>query len=238
MLVCGAEALARVNHPIHGVVSPLAFIPPAHDPRHQELARFVVRQAMMDWARFADAGLPLTLSINVPVSVIQSGEFLHYTRESLPKDPRFPGLIVEMTEDEVIRDFELVREAATQLKLYGISLSIDDFGTAHSSLSRLYDCPCAELKIDRKFVQNCASDPLKRSLCLTVIDLAHRIGARVCAEGVETTEELQCLLDLDCDIAQGFLFARPMPSDRFVTAVSQQVFRPNLPRESKMGNLG
>lgn len=223
MLVCGAEALARVNHPTHGVLSPLAFIPPANDERHQALARFVVRQAMWDWTSFANVGLPITLSINMPVSVIQSGEFLRFTRESLPKDSRFPGLIVEMTEDEMVRDFEAVREAATQLKLYGVSLSIDDFGTAHSSLSRLYDCPCAELKIDRKFVQNCATDKLKRSLCLTVIDLAHRIGARVCAEGVETTAELQCLLDLGCDIAQGFLFGRPMPAGTFEATVSQKI---------------
>lgn len=214
MLVCGAEALARVNHPTHGVLSPVAFIPPANDPRHEPLSRFVIRQALHDWSQFAASGLLLKLAINMPVSVIQSGEFLHYLRELLPPDDRFPGLTVEMTEDEIIRDVELIRETATQLKLYGVSISVDDFGTAHSSLSRLFDCPCAELKIDRKFVHGCGSDKLKRSLCQTVVDLGHRIGAQVCAEGIESIEDLRCLNDLGCELGQGFLFARPMPASR------------------------
>lgn len=221
MSVCGAEALARVNHPKFGVLSPAAFIPPARDPRHEPLAQFVIRQALGDWTRFEEGGLVLKIAINMPVSIIQSGEFLVTVREALPKSANFPGLIVEMTEDEVIRDFELIREKATQLKLYGISISVDDFGTAHSSLSRLFECPCAELKIDGKFVQNCASDALKRSLCRTIIDLAHQVEAHVCAEGIETVDDLKCLIDLGCDLGQGYLFARPMRAKQFMHVVRE-----------------
>lgn len=238
MLVCGAEALARVNHPKHGILSPIVFIPPAHDPRHQPLSRFVIRQALTDWSRFAAAGLPLKLAVNMPVSVIQSGEFLSYTRELLPDDAHFPGLIVEMTEDEIIRDFDMVREAAIQLKLYGVTISIDDFGTVHSSLSRLFDCPCAEIKIDRKFVQGCASDRLKRSLCQTVVDLAHRIGAQVCAEGIERVEDLQCMMDLGCNTGQGFLFSPPLRLEQFVSFVSQADLQRELFHSSHEARAG
>lgn len=220
--VCGAEALARVRHPTHGVVSPAGFLPPANDPLYRPLSRFVMRQAMFDWGGFADLGMPLKLAVNMPVSVIHAGDFVSLVREMLPNDPKFPGLLVEVTEDEVIRDPDLIREVAIQLKLYNVWISIDDFGSAYSSLSRLFDLPCVELKLDRGFVSNCSADPLKKATCQTVIDLAHRFGAAVCAEGVETPQDLRTLMDMDCDIAQGFLFAKPMPPQLFTSKMLER----------------
>src|SRR5205085_213477 len=158
------------------------------------LSRFVLGRAMADWERFADRSMPLKLAVNVPASVINTSEFTPLVREFLPKDPRFPGLIIEVTEDEAIRDTSMVREVATQLKLYKTWISIDDFGAAHSSLSRLMDMPCAELKLDIRFVSNCAADRQKQTLCRSVIDLGHRFGATVCAEGVERIEDLRMLM--------------------------------------------
>jgi EAL domain-containing protein (putative c-di-GMP-specific phosphodiesterase class I)/FixJ family two-component response regulator len=208
--VCGAEALLRARHPQLGIIQPANLLPPAGDPRHLPLSRFVIRRAVADWEDFASQDILLKLAVNVPASVVNAPEFIGLLREAIPKSRKFPGLILEVTEDEVIRDTALVRETATQLKLYNTWISIDDFGTAYSSLSRLLDLPCVELKIDRSLVSNCAGDQLKRTLCKTVIDLGHRFNASVCAEGVETAEELRCLVELGCDTAQGFLFARPM----------------------------
>lgn len=210
--VSGAEALVRARHPSHGLVGPADLLPPAGDPAYEGLTKFVVEQVMADWSRFADQGLRLRLAVNVPISVIQTPNFITMVRSLLPADASFPGLTVEITEDEIIRDPKLAREIATQLKLYNVGISIDDFGSAYASLSRLNDLPVIEVKIDRSFVSDLASDRLKHGLCQTVVDLAHRFGASACAEGVETAEELSALMKMQCDTAQGFLFAKPMPA--------------------------
>jgi len=217
--VCGAEGLLRARHPHRGIVLPGDLLPASGDPLYQPLTRFVLERAVTDWKRFAERGLPLRLSLNVPASMMHGSQFVALIREYLPQAARFPGLIVELTEDEVIRDPNWVCEIATQLKLYNVAISIDDFGTAYSSLSRLRDVPCAEVKLDRSFVSECADDPLKKALCRTVIDLAHQFGAEVCAEGVERHTDLQALIEIGCDCAQGYLFAPALAPEAFVATV-------------------
>jgi EAL domain-containing protein (putative c-di-GMP-specific phosphodiesterase class I)/FixJ family two-component response regulator len=217
--ICGAEALLRARHPDHGIVSPAGILPPAGDPLHHPLSKFVIRRAMTDWQCFADAGLSMKLSINLPVSIISAPDFVNVMREQLPTDERFPGLIIEVTEDEVVNDPTWIHEISTQLKLYNVWISIDDFGQAHSSLSRLLELPCVELKLDREFVSGCSSDPLKYALCQTVVDLAHRVGCYVCAEGVEQPEDLRSVIKMGCDTVQGYIFARPMAPDVFIERV-------------------
>jgi EAL domain-containing protein (putative c-di-GMP-specific phosphodiesterase class I) len=158
--------------------------------------------------------LPLKLAVNMPASVILASDFVNLVRQHLPAAADFPGLIIEVTEDEVIREPELIREIATQLKLYKVWISIDDFGSGYASLSRLKDLPFVEVKIDRSFVDSCASNQLKHGLCQTIVDLAHRFGASVCAEGVESAQDLRSLVNMGCNAAQGFLFAKPMPADQ------------------------
>jgi EAL domain-containing protein (putative c-di-GMP-specific phosphodiesterase class I)/ActR/RegA family two-component response regulator len=218
-VVCGAEALLRARHPVHEILTPAALIPPAGSVLHQPLAKFVIRRTMQDWRFFAGCGMPLKLSINMPVSVINAPDFMSDLREQLPTDTQFPGLVIEVTEDEVIRDLQWIREVSTQLKLYDVGISIDDFGTAHSSLSRLLELPCVELKLDRSFVANCAFEPLKYAVCQTVVDLAHRVGSRVCAEGVEKVEDLMAVIRMGCDTAQGYIFAKAMPPGSFATDI-------------------
>jgi EAL domain-containing protein (putative c-di-GMP-specific phosphodiesterase class I) len=125
----------------------------------------------------------------MPASVINGPDFISVVRRHLPADQRFPGLIIEVTEDEMVKDTESIHEVAAQLKLLNVALSIDDFGIAHSSMSRLLELPCVELKLDRSFVSNCASDRLKHAVCKTLVDLAHRVGNVVCAEGVENPDD-------------------------------------------------
>jgi EAL domain-containing protein (putative c-di-GMP-specific phosphodiesterase class I) len=208
--ICGAEALLRVRHPQFGVMLPICVLPPSGDPRYLPLTSFVVERAMSDWQYFCDEGHALKLAVNVPVSVVQSADFVTMVRKARPKHPKFPGLIVEITEDEMIRDPQRVREAATQLKLYDASLAVDDFGTAYSSLSRLSDLPCSEVKLDRSFVSGCADDSKKQLLCKAAVELAHGFGFTICAEGVETERDRRMLVEIGCDAAQGYLFGRPM----------------------------
>jgi EAL domain-containing protein (putative c-di-GMP-specific phosphodiesterase class I)/FixJ family two-component response regulator len=218
-LVGGAEALLRARHPEHGVLHPSQILPAPGDPLYLPLSKFVIQKAMTDWTRFAEAGFPIRLSVNVPVSVITTPGFVKFLRAQLPADPRFPGLIIEVTEDEVVNDPELIHEISTQLKLYNVWISIDDFGQAHSSFSRLIELPCVELKLDRGYVSGCSPDPLKHALCQTVVDLAHRVGSHVCAEGVEQPEDLRSIIEMGCDTVQGYIFSKPMAPAAFIECV-------------------
>lgn len=224
--ICGAEGLVRARHPVHGVILPNRLLPPTGDPAYQPLAKFAVLRTSADWVRFAERGLRLNLAMNAPVSIINTPAFVGYVRSVLPSDPTFPGLTIEVTEDELIRDSEAIREIATQLKLYNIGLSIDDFGSGCAALSRLQDLPFVEIKIDRSFVSGCASDQLKHSLCRSVIELAHQLGSTCCAEGVETIEDLHALVDMQCDTAQGFLFAKAMPAAELASGLLGSFAKP------------
>ena len=222
MAVCGAEALIRLRHPKHGIIQPAAFLPPPGDPLYQPLTDFVVRRSLADWSSFAawpSIGGGWTtnrLAINVPASILQSSEFVNNVRRHLPAHPQFPGLIVEITESEAVSDPEFAREVAIQLKLYNVHVSIDDFGAGYSLLARLNELPFAELKLDRSFVDGCSTDEHKRAMCQTVVDLAHRSRLMAVAEGVETADDLQTLIGMGYDMAQGYFFAKPMKREEFV----------------------
>jgi EAL domain-containing protein (putative c-di-GMP-specific phosphodiesterase class I) len=226
LTISGAEALIRANHPHYGIVGPADLLPPAGDPLYSPLSSYVLRIAMEDWPQFAKRGYPLKLAINVPASVLSSSGFVEDIRRSVPRHQSFPGLLIEITEDEVIADPKGIGEIMTQLRLYNTTISIDDFGTAHSSLSRVKDLPFSEIKLDRSFVAGCASDPLKRALCQTVVDLAHRFEASACAEGIETIDDLRCLVGLGFDSGQGFLFAKPTTREAFFNSLLSQKFEP------------
>ncbi|HEV3373825.1 MAG TPA: EAL domain-containing response regulator [Xanthobacteraceae bacterium] len=216
MTVCGAEALLRARHPDHGIVSPANFLPAGRSGLYQPLTKFVVLQAMADWDTFAEQGQLLKLSINVPLATLHSPAIVELIRNSLPRKPHFPGLIVEVTEGDMLLDPSGIREVATQLKLYDVALSIDNFGGAHSPLTRLRDLPCVELKLDRSYVSGCATDGAKQAVCSAAIQLAHGFGLTVCAKGVENVDDLRTLIELGCHTAQGFLFSRPMDSLSFI----------------------
>jgi EAL domain-containing protein (putative c-di-GMP-specific phosphodiesterase class I) len=222
--VCGAEALARVRHPHKGVVLPGHFLPRADHPVQTPLLRFVMRQATRDWETLAALGLPLKLSINAPVSVLH--EVVPLARQMMPAAANFPGLIVEVTEDEVIRDPLFAHEIAIQLGLYGVELSIDDFGAGVASLSRLRELPFSELKLDRAFVTGCATDPHNRAISEAAVKLGHQFGTSVCAEGIASAADLKVLRQLRFDSGQGYLFGAPAPLATFTQFLLARGQRP------------
>lgn len=214
--VVGAEGLVRMRHPDRGVIAPESFLPTTGDPLYKPLSGLVLRQAMKDWALLVEYGFPIKLSVNIPASILSAPGFVGVVRQAIPRHPQFPGLIIEITEDEAIRDPRWIHEVIVQLQIYNASISIDDFGSAYASLSRLKDLPFSELKLDREFVRECSSNALKGALCQTVVDLGRRFNVSVCAEGVETIEDVRYLTELGFDTAQGYFFARPMPFGDFV----------------------
>jgi EAL domain-containing protein (putative c-di-GMP-specific phosphodiesterase class I)/ActR/RegA family two-component response regulator len=214
-LVCGAEALIRLRHPKRGILLPSVFLPSSGDSLHNPLADFVMRRSLADWSFLADSGLAIKLAINIPISIFETPEFVSRLRKYLPDHEAFPGLIVELTEDEIIRNPDLAREVAVQLKLYNVGVSIDDFGRGYSTLERVRTLPFAELKIDKSLVDGCSSNPEQHCKCNSIVDLAHRFGMVVVAEGVESASDVHALRRMNCDMAQGRVFAAPMEREHF-----------------------
>ena len=223
--LAGAEGLARARHPDHGILPPGAFLPNASEAAMLKLTERIILTALDDWPRFAEHGFNLKLALNVTVSALEKLPISTIVRENRPLSEKWPGLILEVTEDQIVRDIALAHEIATQLKIYDITLAIDDFGTGYSHLARLRDFPFAELKLDRNLVMNCGDDPTNAALCQTGIELAHRFGSLAVAEGIEKASELEAMVKMGCDIGQGFLFAPAMPKERFVSLLNERAQR-------------
>jgi EAL domain-containing protein (putative c-di-GMP-specific phosphodiesterase class I) len=224
--LAGAEALARIRHPQLGVLLPGSFLPDVDENSIAELAQYALLATLCDWTMFEEAGFNLHLAINVPVTVLFKLPIPRLVAEYRPKSPHWPGLILEVTEDQIVRDIAVANEIATQLRVSGITIAIDDFGAGYSSFSSLRDLPFAELKIDHSFVMGCATDATNAAICQTAIDLAHRFGSAAVAEGVENAADLQALMVMGCDFGQGVLIAPPMPKERFLELLRQR----NKPR--------
>jgi len=224
--LAGAEALARIHHPQLGVLQPGNFLPEVDQDSIAELAEHALLATLCDWTMFEEAGFNLHLAVNVPVSVLFKLPIPRLVAEYRPKSERWPGLILEVTEDQIARDTALANEIATQLRVSGISIAIDDFGAGYSSFSILRDLPFAELKIDHAFVAGCATDAANAAICQTAIDLAHRFGSAAVAAGVERQADLQALMVMGCDFGQGVLIAPPMPKDRFLELLHQRMNKP------------
>jgi EAL domain-containing protein (putative c-di-GMP-specific phosphodiesterase class I)/CheY-like chemotaxis protein len=219
--IVGAEVLARCRHPEHGIIPPSAFLPDADADSLHQLSKLAITAALGHWDKFAAAGFPLKLSVNVTVNDLANLPIRALLRELRPADPRWPGLILEVTEEQAVRDIAVTQEIATQLRIYDITLALDDFGSGYSHLAGLKALPFAEVKLDRKLVADCGEDGHNASLCRSAIDLAHHLGATVVAKGIETRSELQALVAMGCDVGQGFMFAPPIPQDRLITLLQQ-----------------
>jgi EAL domain-containing protein (putative c-di-GMP-specific phosphodiesterase class I)/CheY-like chemotaxis protein len=215
----GAEGLIRARHPVHGVLQPSSFLPGAHEDTVIALTDFVITTALRDWRLLAQSGHSMRLAVNAPVSALSKLPIPALIKEHAPKTPRWPGLIIEVTEDEIIRDIPLANEIATQLRLYNVSLAIDDFGAGYSSFARLRALPFCELKLDQSFVANCATDRTNESICQTIIDLAHRFGTVAVAEGIEKGPDLLALYQMGCDIGQGLYLAPPLPRQQLALSI-------------------
>ncbi|HKY86531.1 MAG TPA: EAL domain-containing protein [Pseudorhodoplanes sp.] len=225
--LAGAEALARIHHPNLGVLLPGQFLAGVDDETLALLTEHALLTTLYDWDTFNDAGYNLHLAINVPVSALLRLPIPTLVKESRPQSPSWPGLVVEVKEDQIVRDIKLAQEIARQLKVSGVTVAIDDFGGGYSSFASLRELPFAELKIDNTFVKDCATEGINGAICQTAIDLAHRFGSVAVAEGIENMADLQALQAMRCDFGQGVLLAPPMPKERFIGLLNQ---RNNKPR--------
>jgi EAL domain-containing protein (putative c-di-GMP-specific phosphodiesterase class I) len=212
----GMEALLRWNHPIHGLVYPDQFIGQAEESGAiHEITGWVVLTALKQRAVLLSQGLKVQMAINLSVENLRQPGFwqsLGGMVRDAGTDPR--DVVLEVTESRILAFSTIALENLLRLRLQHFTLSIDDFGTGHSSLAQLRDVPFTELKIDRTFVRGSKNNPIIRPMLAGSIDIARRLGMKCVAEGVETQEDWQVLRELDCDTAQGYFIGRPVPIDR------------------------
>jgi len=214
----GMEALVRWQHPVRGLVSPFEFIPLAEETGQIfELGEYVMKTACLQLKKWLDNGQkPIRMAVNLSGRQLDSGDIVARVAETL-YETGLPAhyLELEITESTIMQNAEEVTETLVQLKKMGVMLAIDDFGTGYSSLNYLKKFPIDLLKIDRAFVSNITSDKVDGDIVTTIITLAHSLGVKVIAEGVETELQKKFLLEKKCDYMQGYYLGKPVPAGVF-----------------------
>lgn len=215
----GAEALIRWNHPESGLLSPDKFLTAIENTRLDiALGIWVIDTALKQLANWQIAGLDVEVSINISAFHLESEGFVGQLQQRLQQYPDLPPsrLQIEVLETSALEDIGEVSRIIEACKKLGVSFALDDFGTGYSSLSYLSRLPVDVLKIDRSFVRNLTVSRGDHAIVLGVIALSKAFDLKVVAEGVETKEQFNMLLEMGCDMAQGYVIARPMPATRLI----------------------
>ncbi len=218
----GAEAFARVRHPQNGVLMPAAFMPGASEADLITLSERALAHALQAALSLAKFGVNLRMAVNIPVPALAKIAVTDIVQTYRPQFDKWPGMIIDMVEEQIIRELGLASDIAKKLDHLNVKLAIDNFGRGYSSLARLKELPFAELKLDRAFVADCGTDKVNAPLCKTVIDLAHNFGSIAVAIGIEKASDALALVSMGCDHGQGFLLGQPMPEERFTSLLRQR----------------
>jgi len=240
--VTAVEALLRWKHPHMGMVSPARFIPIAE--KHGligDIGNWVLEAALEQAAAWRKAGMRMRVAINVSGYQMRQDNFARLLETGLRAHGLQPNRFTcEITESVAMEDTQVTRRALARLGKLGVHVSIDDFGTGHSSLATLRRLPAQELKIDRAFVVDMVHDNDARAIVEAVLTMARTLGLRVVAEGVETPAQRDLLVQLGCDELQGYLFAKPMSARAIVLWAMDapsslaQTFRPSLFKDTQV----
>lgn len=233
MRLVGAEALVRARHPTRGIVSPFFFLTDAQEPDLLKLTELVILTALGDWEIFDEYGVPMKFAVNVPVCAFTKLPIAQMLREARPKAKSWPGMVMEVTEDQMIHDLTLANDVAAQLRELNCTLALDDFGAGYSSLARLRQLPFSELKIDRSYVMNCDTDTVNAGVCETIVEMGKRFGLKIVAEGIETMHEMHKLQGIGVQVGQGYLFAKPMPKGELIALMRRRLVGEAKPQRSR-----
>ncbi len=218
------EALVRWRHPERGFVSPAAFVPLAEQTdRIEPLTLYVLERVMADAARWRATGHAVTAAVNISAKLLDAPAFIAAVDRLLDTAPiPSDALIFEVTESAAMSDPLTATATLRHFRARGVAISMDDYGTGQSTLSYLRELPLSELKIDRSFVQYAHERENDAKLVRSTIDLAHALGLKVVAEGIEDAANLAFLRDIRCDYAQGYFIDRPMPFDALVARLDER----------------
>ncbi len=224
--VVGMEVLVRWSHPIHGVISPVKFIPLAEESGLiSEIGMWVLEEAVSQfaaWLRQAPEMAGLYLSVNLSGAQLHDDQIVHRVADVLTINGlEGSSLCLELTESVVMEDPAAAASILTAIRRLGVKIAIDDFGSEYSSLAYLKRFPATTLKIDQSFVKSLAMrDSPDATLIATIVAMARALGIATVAEGVETPAQAARLIELGCDAAQGYLYSRPVGSERLPEVVA------------------
>ncbi|WP_309221712.1 bifunctional diguanylate cyclase/phosphodiesterase [Vibrio aestuarianus] len=213
----GAEALIRWQHPELGMISPVEFIGTAEKSQQIiAIGQWIIQTACQQAKQWSDQGYPICVSVNVSAVQFVFDDIFHIVTEALKVNQLDPTLLqLEITETTLMEHPDKVAQTCNALRKLGVSVAIDDFGVAYSSLNYLKQLPVDVLKIDKSFVDDCVDNHNDHMIVKTIIQLGHNIGKQVTAEGVETEQQLSLLNTEGCDNYQGYLFSKPIPAKQF-----------------------
>lgn len=213
----GAEALIRWNSDKYGFMSPVDFIPLLEESSLIiPLGKWIITQAVQQCKKWCGIIPDFTVNINLSFVQVIKSDIVGDAMECITQeDISHKNIVFEVTESGELENNPMVRNVLRSFELLGFKLAIDDFGTGYSNLRYIRDMTFGIIKIDRMFVQNIDSNAENYSLVEYVIDMAHKLGIKVCVEGVETAEELVCVKALGADCIQGYYYGKPMPADEF-----------------------
>jgi diguanylate cyclase len=220
-LTFGAEALVRWEHPTRGLLYPDAFLPIAEQNGLMHAITWaVLREAVRQLVRWKEEGLAISIAVNLSASDLLDDSLADRIEALLDENDLPPGALeLEITESVIMLDPERAQTMLTALRQLGLRIAIDDFGTGYCALAYLQDLPVDELKLDRSFAARINADVRSAAIVRSTIELAHALGLRVVAEGVEDRQTLEAIESFGCDSAQGFYFSPPVPAAAFAVAM-------------------
>jgi EAL domain-containing protein (putative c-di-GMP-specific phosphodiesterase class I) len=218
------EALLRWMHPTRGLVPPLDFIPLAEETGLiVQIGAWVLEESCRRAVELQTEFGGIHMAVNLSARQVQRAELVAEVRDILLStglEPRL--LILEITESVMMQDMDLSIARLTQLKELGVQLAIDDFGTGYSSLNYVRRFPVDILKVDKSFIDGVSEGGEASALTAAVIELAGILNLKPVAEGIERADQLERLLEMHCDLGQGFYFAKPLPSDELQTLLTER----------------
>jgi EAL domain-containing protein (putative c-di-GMP-specific phosphodiesterase class I) len=218
-IIDGVEALARWQHPRLGLVMPHEFIPLAEQTGLiGELTSVMLAAALRQMRAWQEQGLRLTCAVNLPPSLVTDLGFPDRVAALLDEHGVDAGqLVLEITETATMQNLTTTMVVLTRLRVTGVGLSLDDFGTGYSSLTQLYQMPFNEMKIDKSLVMNVPRSREANAMVGSLIELGHKLGLSICAEGVENGAALDMLATLGCDRCQGYFVSRAVPASEIAS---------------------
>jgi len=211
--ITGVEALMRWNDPVNGLIDPAQFIAVLEQSGlMSEVGRWAMKQALVDVRRWRELGLKIRVAVNVAGVQLRDTRFIEFVREAIAQSGVNDAMDLELTENGLVEDVEGSIRTLRGLREIGVNVAVDHFGSSQSSLPYLSRMPVQSVKIDSIFVDGAVRDAGTKTVLGTLISLAHALGYKVIAKGVESEEQWKLLRSLHCDEVQGYLFSPARPA--------------------------
>jgi EAL domain-containing protein (putative c-di-GMP-specific phosphodiesterase class I) len=215
--VVGAEVLARLAHPQHGMVAPGKFLTGSSEEDRSILARQALISALKAGVSFEQRGFSLRFSINIGLEDLVTLPVADLIAKHRPQQAEWPGIILEIRERQAVNKLAVLKEKVQELRRHGVAFALDNCGRSNSSLTLLAQLPLVEMKIDASFTRGCSDNKGNASVCKAIIEMAHAFSIDVAGTGIEAPTDARALIGAGCDLAQGFLYGRPMAEQHLAT---------------------